>query len=224
MALAAALRGNSTLTSLELQRLAPIAAPVVAALLGALVAHRSLRTLDVCHTLLELDAAAVAALAALVAADAPALTELSFADCDLDEACLGALCDALPSNSHLRKLNIGSNYAPAGFMRARMLPAVRGNASLRRLQASIDPEDNDDERAHEEAQRILAARRRADGIIDPPFPSLPSPPFHVPDDEVGAAPAAVASAEAAAAVAGLHAPLLGAEDDGGAADTLHTFV
>ena len=157
--LVAALRASSTLTSLLLQGLRPLAAPVVVALLGGLVAHCSLRSLDLSHTVLEIDAAAGAALAALLAADAPALTDLGVANCNLGAAGLGALIDALPRNSHLRELDIRNNTVPAGFMRARLLPAVRGNTSLRDLRVGAYGEAaNDNTLAQEEAKRIIAAR------------------------------------------------------------------
>ena len=156
-----ALRADSTLTSLRLHdcNAPPLAAPAVAAILGGLVAHRSLRVLNLSFTRLEMDAAACAALGALIAADAPALAQLYMQLCGLGEAGLGALLDALPSNNHLRVLSIRNNDVPAGFMAAHLLPAVRGNTSLRDLRADADArEDEDDKRARQEAQRIIAAR------------------------------------------------------------------
>ena len=158
-----ALRASSTLTSLVLEALPTMAAAVVAALLGALAAHRSLRRLHLSFTPLEMDAAASAALGALVAADAPALTELDVLGCELGEAGLSALLDALPSNSHLQQLSMRYNNVPAGFMRARLLPAVRGNASLRTLIAAdviyltMDA-DEDNGVASAEAEQIVEAR------------------------------------------------------------------
>ena len=81
-------------------------------------------------------------------------------NCHLREAGLGALLDALPRNTHLRELEIRGNDPPAGFMRARLLPAVRANTGLRRLlttQPFLDPAD-DNLLAMQEAQRIVAAR------------------------------------------------------------------
>ena len=100
-------------------------------------------------------AAAGARLAALLAADAPALTELSFFSCDLGEAGLGAVCDALRSNTHLCVLDISYNDVDAPFMRDRLLPAVRTNRSLRSLTARDFGEADD---AVLEALRIVAAR------------------------------------------------------------------
>ena len=74
------------------------------------------------------------------------------------QAGLGAVLDALPRNSHLRELEISHNRVPAGFMRARLLPAVRANASLRTLLVSTHLEQADDAAAAQEALRIVAAR------------------------------------------------------------------
>ena len=157
-----ALHASSTLTTLRLYRLPQLAPPVAAALLGALVGHRSLQALDLCSTRFQDAAAAGQALAALLAANAPALIKLTVQFCGLGEAGLGALLDALPHNHHLRELDITNNVAIDGFMRGRMLPAVRANASLRKLrvktiQHGADVED-DNTFAMREAQRIVAAR------------------------------------------------------------------
>ena len=50
---------------------------------------------------------------------------------------------------------------PAGFIRTRLLPAVRANTGLRRLGIFMyddDYDDVDEKSALEEAKRILAAR------------------------------------------------------------------
>ena len=148
-----ALRSTTTLTSLTLSELQQLAPPVVAALLGALTAHRSLQALDFTSTQFEDAAAAGQALAALLAANAPALTELHMRGCGLGEAGVGALLDGLPRNTHLRVLDISNSRVPAGFLAARLLPAVRANTGLRKLLA-----DDDDESSVEEAQRIIATR------------------------------------------------------------------
>ena len=82
--------------------------------------------------------------------------------CYLGEAGLGPLCDALPLNGHLRELDISHNHAPAGFTRARLLPAVRANTGLRTLLAYhfyagwfMSADDTD---AINEAVRIVAER------------------------------------------------------------------
>ena len=61
---------------------------------------------------------------------------------------------------------MGHNFdgVPAGFMRTRVLPAVRDNASLRELEIiavhdiAADELTADDANAREEAERIVAAR------------------------------------------------------------------
>ena len=157
--LGAALRENRTITSLSLQELRHPEADWVLALVGALVSHRSLRKLDLTGTQ-GLDGAAFGAtLAALLAADAPALNELSVMRCGLDEAAVGLLCDALPRNSRLRMLNIRGNLAPAGFMRDRLLPAVRGNTGLRTLW--VVPLNNRDV-GEDDAAAALEARQFVD--------------------------------------------------------------
>ena len=157
-----ALRANGTLMTLVLARLPPLPAPVPAALRGALVGHRSLCMLALSWSRLEDPAAAGTALATLLVANAPALTELRVAGCRLHEAGLGALLDALPQNNHLYLLDIRDNDVPAGFMRARLLPAVCGNTSLRTLLVYDEDElaniNADDLNAAQEAERIVAAR------------------------------------------------------------------
>jgi hypothetical protein len=131
-----ALRANTTLTSVSITiaRLFDNAA-IATALLGALTAHPSLRKLDISYNrsvdlAAPVVAAARAALAALVAANAPALHELHMRNCRLSDAVLGALVDALPHNTHLRVLACSGNAGSAKFMRTRLRPAVRANAWL----------------------------------------------------------------------------------------------
>ena len=160
-ALGAAVRASSVLKSLSMreQRLGVL---VVQEVFGALVGHCSLQVLDVLSSSFDDTAAAGAALAALLAADAPALEKVNVDNCCLDEDSLGALVDALPRNHHLRKLHMSYNDTPTSFMRARMLPAVVANESLRELSTYVldfGLEGFDDEEAAvEEAHRIVAAR------------------------------------------------------------------
>ena len=155
-----ALRANRTLEKVTLLGMPKLSAPVVAALLAALVGHHSLQCLSLSFTELEDPAAAGVALAALLIADAPALTKLDVTHCDL-KASLGAVLDALPLNSHLRALKVHGNIVPDGFMRARLLPAVRANTSLREVvhKNCLTSEEGDNKFALEEAQRIVAERR-----------------------------------------------------------------
>jgi hypothetical protein len=137
--LAHALRACSTLTTLTLSSVQlwhELGAAT--SLLGALAGRGSLRTLDLSyHVINEIHAedrpAAGAALGALVAADAPALTALDVSDSDLGDTGLRPLFDALPANTHLRTLNCENNCLTEGFARDVLLPAVRANASLREL-------------------------------------------------------------------------------------------
>jgi hypothetical protein len=161
--IADALRTNSTLTSLKLQAChfwLDAAAAIL--LLGALTAHGSLCTLNLCHNrhiYVDQAPAVGAALGALVAADAPALHELNFS-CMTDDAevlGLGPLVDALPLNTHLRTLNLDYTNCIADFSRDRLLPAVRANTSLRRLSVQ---QVHSNTFLHE-AQALVAARNAA---------------------------------------------------------------
>jgi hypothetical protein len=139
--LAAALRGNSTLTSLTLAFACVFfAAAAGTALIGALTGHPSLQTLSLRgNRVAAADQAAVgAALGALIAANAPALTQLDLAFCDLGDNGLRAFFESLPHNMHLRELDCSHNGISEAFARDVLLPAVRANTSLRRLEASTD--------------------------------------------------------------------------------------
>jgi hypothetical protein len=77
-------------------------------------------------------------LGALLAANAPALTELDVSWCDLGDEGLRPLFDALPpANTHLRALDCGRNWTSEAFARERLLPAVRANSSLRELKTEL---------------------------------------------------------------------------------------
>jgi hypothetical protein len=155
-----ALRANRTLDTLSLADIALWYDPAAAlTLLGAITGHRSLRCVSLIINLIFDDAqdAAGAALSALVAADAAALKRLNLSECGLQEAALGPLVDALPANTHLRKLLLGEVTASANFVRERLLPAVRANTSLKRLEITVAGEG---ESAAREAQEILNSRRR----------------------------------------------------------------
>ncbi len=137
--LAAALRANRTLRHMELcaVRLCDDVHDAVE-LLCALTGHPSLRSLNCSANRVSnaADASVIgAALAALVATDAPALEELDVSDCFLGDAGLGPLVDALPHNHHLRELRVADNGMSAVFTAQRLLPAVRANTSLRMLEA-----------------------------------------------------------------------------------------
>jgi hypothetical protein len=150
--LAAALRANDTLTHLSLQASDLWADPAVAlALLAALTGHGSVRTLSLARNRAPRardDPAACAALAALVSADAPALTALDVSDPDFGPDEAAPLFDALRVNSHLRRLTCIGNLRDA-FVRDVALPALRANTRLEQL---LLEERSDDESEEEEEE------------------------------------------------------------------------
>jgi hypothetical protein len=78
-----------------------------------------------------------AALGALIAADAPALTALSVCYCELANDGLRPLIKALRRNSHLRTLSLVGNVPSNAFLRKRVLPAAaRATTTLRSLLVS----------------------------------------------------------------------------------------
>jgi hypothetical protein len=134
--LAAALRSNSTLTSLSLASMALFDDDTVTAeMLGALTGHASVHILCLRHNETEAarQAAAGAMLSALIAANAPALMELDVSECILGDDGLRALFNALPMNTHLRVLRVAGNQMSEPFARDVLLPAVRANTSLHKL-------------------------------------------------------------------------------------------
>ena len=141
-----ALRRTTTLTSLNLCG-ARLCRDMDAAqtLLGALVGHPSLRELELsCEQTLDAEERETAvplgaALAALVAADAPALQELDIVGNDLGDAGLAPLAVALPRNRHLRTLKLRVNGMSERFARERLLPAVQANTSLREFWCASEP-------------------------------------------------------------------------------------
>ncbi len=140
-----ALRANTTLTSVTFKFIQFFNEPAsAAALLGALTGHASLRILDVSYNRLLNPAApavtaARAALATLVAANAPTLHELHLRACELGDVGMGPLVEALPLNTHLRRLDCRFSFLSEAFKRDRLLPVVRANAWLQAL--SDDQED-----------------------------------------------------------------------------------
>jgi hypothetical protein len=158
LALGNALRASSTLTAVTLRVVDLFRDPAAAtALLGALTGHPSLHSLNISHNHVEPAGQdeAGAALGALVAANAPALTALDVSVCILRHAGLRPLFDALPANTHLRTLECGHNAFSDAFLRETLLPAVRANSSLRELKISGQNSD-----AAREAEALV--QRRAD--------------------------------------------------------------
>jgi hypothetical protein len=157
--LAAALRANSTLTSLALDTAGVFDdAAAGAELLGALTGHASLRVLDLQrnHVMPAEGTAVGAALGALLAANTPALTELDVSECNLGDDGLRPLFAALRANTQLRTLTCANNYhtlhMPHAFARDVLLPAVRANTGLRML-------DTGNDTAIERKAAALVARR-----------------------------------------------------------------
>jgi hypothetical protein len=161
--LGAALRANATLTSVSLRTDFWSDADAAAALLQGLTGHASLRVLRVFGNNAPEDApAAGAALGALVAANAPALTELDVSSSRLGDAGLRPLFEALPANTHLRTLLFVSNGMTEAGARDVLLPAVRTNTCLRKLfVVDGQPGDTQDNVFTREAQALVAARGAA---------------------------------------------------------------
>jgi hypothetical protein len=133
-----ALRENTTLTKLVLDHAGLCHdVGVAGTLLGALVGHPSLRELGTTGedtTLGPHNASTVgAALAALIAADAPALLVLDCCSNFREGADLAPIVEALALNHHLLELNLSWNYMSEAFAREQLLPALRTNTTLRKL-------------------------------------------------------------------------------------------
>jgi hypothetical protein len=132
---AGALRASTTLTTLVFKeaglcsdKRGTRAAIVV---LGALVGHPSLRTLVLSDEIVLKPEAVGSALATLVAADMPALQNLSIDGNSLGDGPLARLVYALRGNRHLRRLDISQNGLSEDFMLERLLPALRANTGMR---------------------------------------------------------------------------------------------
>jgi hypothetical protein len=162
-----ALRANSTVTSLSMHAAVWRDADAAAALLGALTGHISLRTLKLSgnNVLQAMQPSAGAALGTLLAANAPALTELDVSYKDLRDAGLGPLFDALPYNTHLRTLDVSGNDMSVAFVRDVLLPAVRANTSLHKLVAD-DAGYGGGNAFIDEAQALVAARGAAAAVAE----------------------------------------------------------
>ena len=122
------------------------------ALLGALQTLPRLRHLYLSQNALQPEhaAAAGAALGALVAHSAT-LISLSVSDCQLGDAGLGPIFDALPQSCCIYTLLCSDSGMSDVFARERLLPAVRACASLQTLSADDCP-------AVREAQELLQQR------------------------------------------------------------------
>jgi hypothetical protein len=131
-----ALRVNTTLIGLHL-RSTHLCRDIrtACAVLGALVGHPSLRELRIYNETFETEEdrrAFGAALAALIAADAPALRVLDCAFNTLGDAGLAPIVEALALNCHLRELDVTKNGASLAFMHDQLVPELeRADATLR---------------------------------------------------------------------------------------------
>jgi hypothetical protein len=117
-----------------------------AALLRGVTGHASLRSsLSLHHNGALVDAAGDGstiivgdALAALVAADAPALRFLSLTHASLGECVLAALLHALAANTRLDGLALTQCGISVAFARDTLAPALRANRGLRNLYLNAD--------------------------------------------------------------------------------------
>ncbi len=154
-----ALRANTSLTALRLSYCALWHLPAAGiALCAALAGHPRLRAIDLSYNSVCKNADACAALAALVAANAPALQTLGIGYCGLGDQGMGPVVEALRHNTHLTKLDCGGNEMSKAFARDRLLPAVRANASLRELTVVDDRAPYGAPESAHEAAALVAAR------------------------------------------------------------------
>ena len=152
--LADALRASTSLTSLRLCAVKLWSdIDAASAVLAALTGHPSITSIDLGFNhgggdglSDEARAAAGAALGALVGANAPALTALRLFGCDLGDAGLRPLCDALPHNSRLLTLEVENNDVTEDLIKKHLRLAVKECESLRELcVAEIEHVDDDED-------------------------------------------------------------------------------
>ena len=154
-----ALRLNTTLTTLEFAQTG-ICIDMTAActLLGALVGHPSLNELVLWneHPRDQGRAALCAALAALVAADAPALQCIEIMDIELKDDGMAPIVNALRCNRHLRDLDVTGTDMSEDFTRDQLLPAIRANTGLQAFRS--EPFFDTDPSMIDEAMDLVADR------------------------------------------------------------------
>ena len=164
--LADAVAVSRTLTRLKLSKTcfwddAAAAAVVMRALTG----HPRLQEVELSFDNPRDQLAAGAALGALIAVNAPALQFLSVDFSRLGDNGMGPLFAALPHNNHLRVLHCYGPGVSEAFARDILLPAVRANASLRKLFASpwqIGSRGAQPPVQVREAEALVAARNTGD--------------------------------------------------------------
>jgi hypothetical protein len=135
-AFADALKENKSLTSLTFLETNLMEDDVrFGTVLMSLISHPTLA-----HLSIEPNAAPEAhrmrlggALALLVAADAPALKELSIAGAELGDEAVRLLAPALAANTHLKRLDLSGNGLSMEFLKKTLAPAARACPSLREL-------------------------------------------------------------------------------------------
>ena len=107
----------------------------------------------ICNSIQPEHAAAAGAALAAVIAHSTSLSWFSVADCQLGDAGIGPITDALPLSRRLNTLVCTGNGMSEACARERLLPAVRACATLRILEA------DDSLPAVREAQELLQQRR-----------------------------------------------------------------
>jgi hypothetical protein len=129
-------------------------------LLQGLTAHPSLQVLRLHGNAVRAAerARAGALLGALIAANVPALKELSVLGCGLGDEGLGPLIDALAGNTHLGILNCSGNGMSDAFALERLQPALLANNSLRKLTLVGNNEADDASPAMRQLEQLVTQR------------------------------------------------------------------
>ena len=159
-----ALRGCATITTLRFVAVRLfLNVDAGLALLAAITGHASIRRLRLWSNPFEDGDGADAisgALAALVAANAPSLTDLDLDNTVRSDRAAAPLLRALRANTHLRGLGLIRNDFSAAFINDELLDALRENASLERLR--LDRSKAEQRAAEDFVAHRAAARRRGD--------------------------------------------------------------
>ena len=129
--------------------------------IAALVGHPTLREISLAYNgFTHGPAAAGACLSRLVTANLPRLHTLSLANCRASDAGTRPIFAALLSNTNLRTCFLQGNLLSAPFARDVVLPSVRANTSLRRLQLAGGTRGEGEPIPElTEAEALVAARR-----------------------------------------------------------------